>query len=345
MKKTTHIVINLLLLGSLWADVWHVHYKNAINAAKKGEWQEVIAQIQNAIEDSPEPKFQKKSYGLNYENYFPFYYLGLAYFRLTQYNKAEINLKKSFFYEEINKDKSYAGEAQRMLDDCHLRLNPVATEKPVADIKKEPVMATNEPENRQEINEIPVNKEPSHSESAKTDIRAQDQNQDDARRNIINTWLTEADVLQGQKLYDKAIEKYQEVLLLNPNQQRAKTGLLETRQLSVRNSYRDILFAFFSGRDKDVEQLSQKTIAQLGHLGQSGKTVHCEILKLMVLLRIKQALLNNWPPKQENEAVAEFLDPMLNLGLEVRLRPSRYISPRLVERYQYHISLIQQKNQ
>jgi tetratricopeptide (TPR) repeat protein len=70
--------------GALWA----ARYDLAIDAITRGRWQQAIPLLEQAIAVDPTPQAKKRVNGTVSEDYFPQYYLFLAYLKTNQLERA-----------------------------------------------------------------------------------------------------------------------------------------------------------------------------------------------------------------------------------------------------------------
>jgi tetratricopeptide (TPR) repeat protein len=79
----------MVLVSSLAAMEWYVHYKKAMNAFALKDWQETIRQIQEGLKEKPEPKVKARMTGIDFVDYLPYYYLGASYYNLGNFEQAQ----------------------------------------------------------------------------------------------------------------------------------------------------------------------------------------------------------------------------------------------------------------
>jgi tetratricopeptide (TPR) repeat protein len=336
MKKCFFLLF-FLTMAVLWADVWHVHYRDAKAASRKGNWLVVIGHIEKALQDSPQPKYQKKTYGLDFENYFPYYLMGLAHFRLEDYEKAQAALNKSLEFGEVLKDAALAGEVGRMLKECRRlqtqnpELEPAIRESqensPDQALDKAATESGDFPDAL--LKQSPPLTQPTPQSS---------QVRDDTRQKIVDTWMAEAQLLRQQRLFKPAMEKYRAILQLEPRQPQARSGLELVGMLVVREHYRTLLRYFFSGETAAFAEGWREGIAYAEGMGQKARPLMGEMTKLMILSRIRQSLYENWSLKRESEVLDELMSRLLSLRVDPELSPGYFWSPKLVSRYGEHLA-------
>ncbi len=73
---------------------WYELYRRAVAGAELESWEEVEATVRRAIRLNPEPSRNVRTYGMWHASYIPYYYLGLAQYRLGRHEEALRNLEK-----------------------------------------------------------------------------------------------------------------------------------------------------------------------------------------------------------------------------------------------------------
>jgi len=126
-----------LLSGGLLADKWYRIYDQSLAAVKRGDWQQVITLINESLTKKDKPKVQARTVGMEFIDYFPFYYLGMAYYRLGQYENAKQAFEKSMDFAESSKKEEIAKSLGNMLADCRNQLvKKVAGSEPITEMVK-----------------------------------------------------------------------------------------------------------------------------------------------------------------------------------------------------------------
>jgi len=70
------------------ADYWYEHYARAERALENGSWDEVIEELQRALERKGDSGARVRTYGMKVVSYFPYLKLGIAYYQLGQFDAA-----------------------------------------------------------------------------------------------------------------------------------------------------------------------------------------------------------------------------------------------------------------
>ncbi len=88
----------LFLLGlspvSLFAE-WYKDYESAQKMIKKGQWEDAIPRLRTALAEQRDEANNIKFYGMKFDDYFPHFYLGMAYFGLKDYRNALVEFEQS----------------------------------------------------------------------------------------------------------------------------------------------------------------------------------------------------------------------------------------------------------
>ena len=74
---------------------WYDDYDAGLIAAKKGAWATVAAKMSAAIKDQPKENSRLRTYGMDFRNYRPYYYRGVANLNLGKYDQAISDLEQT----------------------------------------------------------------------------------------------------------------------------------------------------------------------------------------------------------------------------------------------------------
>ncbi len=93
MNTTNPSVVALLaatltLSAPATAQTWYEHYDEAEKAAKATDWAKAVDELNQAIEVRSESGTRVRSYGMNFDPYFPYLKLGVAHFHLGNLDAA-----------------------------------------------------------------------------------------------------------------------------------------------------------------------------------------------------------------------------------------------------------------
>ena len=103
MNRSVVLILLLLLSSALLRAQWYDSYEKGRKAVEKGQWQQAVTHLSEALNDEPDSKARKKTYSLQFIDYFPYLYRGIAYYRLGDLVNARADLEKERSNEEINK--------------------------------------------------------------------------------------------------------------------------------------------------------------------------------------------------------------------------------------------------
>ena len=97
MTRTRTLAIALITLFAATAALasWYDDYDAGIAAVRKGQWQVVVLKMSSAIKGNPKEGDNTRTYGAIFINYHPYYYRGVAYMNLGQYEQAISDFEKT----------------------------------------------------------------------------------------------------------------------------------------------------------------------------------------------------------------------------------------------------------
>jgi hypothetical protein len=107
-------VLTILPFHLLFADAWYESYEKGLEAIRQEQWQRAVGFMNDAIDDKPDSRANAKTYGLQFIDYFPYLYRGIAYAKLGNRAKALADLEraeKDGAVQNARKDN----DAQRLL--------------------------------------------------------------------------------------------------------------------------------------------------------------------------------------------------------------------------------------
>ena len=93
----TRITVTLLTLAFATAALasWYDDYDAGLIAARKGSWATVASKMSAAIKDQPKENSRLRTYGMDFRNYRPYYYRGVANLNLGKYEQAISDLEQT----------------------------------------------------------------------------------------------------------------------------------------------------------------------------------------------------------------------------------------------------------
>ncbi len=89
------VLITMFLATGVAYASWYDDYDAGIAAVRAGNWNAVVQKMSAAIKGNGSENNRARSYGMNYVNYHPYYYRGVAYLNLGKYEQAIADLEKT----------------------------------------------------------------------------------------------------------------------------------------------------------------------------------------------------------------------------------------------------------
>ena len=97
--RTLTLALTIAFMGLFAATTafasWYDDYEAGIAAVRKGQWQVVVTKMSAAIKGNPKEGDNTRTYGAIFINYHPYYYRGVAYMNLGQYEQAISDFEKT----------------------------------------------------------------------------------------------------------------------------------------------------------------------------------------------------------------------------------------------------------
>lgn len=87
-SQTLAVALLTLVLATSAHASWYDDYDAGLIAAKKGSWATVAQKMSAAIKDQPKENSRLRTYGMDFRNYRPYYYRGVANLNLGKYEQA-----------------------------------------------------------------------------------------------------------------------------------------------------------------------------------------------------------------------------------------------------------------
>ena len=114
MRKPFFLILFLLLPSALLQAQWHVSYEKGREAVRNSQWKQAVSHLTQAIEEAPNSKARKKMYSMQFIDYFPYLYRGIAYYKQGDMVNARTDLEKAKD-EGVIEDARIDGEAPTLL--------------------------------------------------------------------------------------------------------------------------------------------------------------------------------------------------------------------------------------
>jgi len=130
MNRISHIAFTALLFLLLYpssgrAAEWYIKYKNGLEAIKNQQWAAAISHLDDALNERGEERAKARTVGVQFIDYFPYLYRGLAYAKSGNNAKALADFERSEKQGEVFK-ASKDDEAQQILREYMSRLRTSA---------------------------------------------------------------------------------------------------------------------------------------------------------------------------------------------------------------------------
>lgn len=125
MKRHVFLAIALTTIAASALASWYDDYDAGIAAVRKGQWQVVIQKMTAAIAGNPKENNNSRTYGNIFINYHPYYYRGLAYLRVGQYDKAISDFEHTEGPGEIDR-----GSIDELMQDAKSKQSAATTPEP-----------------------------------------------------------------------------------------------------------------------------------------------------------------------------------------------------------------------
>lgn len=140
MDRTLLIpVIAIAIISQTYAGVWDENYIKGQKAVERGDWTAAINYFTVAINDNPKPEQQAPLPNTSVIDYFPYYYLGRAYFYSGNYQLAKDNFLKEQQFGVINRT-SIKRELERLIEITNILIqstNPPPAAKVSVDLERD----------------------------------------------------------------------------------------------------------------------------------------------------------------------------------------------------------------
>lgn len=101
---------------------WYFHYELGKELENKGDWQRALESFIQALDHRDRPRKSSRIYGMWFVDYYPYYNIGLAHYRLQNWKCADNAFQLSQIYEDIPPDSSESGKLQEMRTEVQQKL-------------------------------------------------------------------------------------------------------------------------------------------------------------------------------------------------------------------------------
>lgn len=93
IRRSLAVAILTLALATTASASWYDDYDAGLIAAKKGNWSVVAQKMTAAIGQLGKENSKARTYGMDFRNYRPYYYRGVAYLNMGRYDQAIADLE------------------------------------------------------------------------------------------------------------------------------------------------------------------------------------------------------------------------------------------------------------
>lgn len=100
---------------------WYLNYVDGKDLIKKGDYARAIQMLEYAIAQKGKPEKSTKFYGVMRDSYIPYYWLGVAYYRMGRWDRAQYHFEKEKSFGEID-GLPEGPELDRMLAEVNQKL-------------------------------------------------------------------------------------------------------------------------------------------------------------------------------------------------------------------------------
>jgi len=233
--KTLAVSLILVCTVSIAAAEWYKDYEAGLEHIKKGRYGEAVPRLQSAIAQKHQEGLNIKFYGMKFDDYFPHYYLGKAYFLQKNYQSALKEFDISSSQGEIQRNRNLFQNLSelRTLASTQIGLNrpgPVIPEKkpePIEPVKPEkqpepiepepkPLKPEKKPEPEDAIREQPKVDPVIKPEPEKPFPALPEPTQEELNLQRTKTMIKEGARRYFQGDYDSAISSFSNALQLTP---------------------------------------------------------------------------------------------------------------------------------
>ncbi len=112
MKKCILFIILIFICKlSVSEQPWFYYYKLAIENYNNNQYQLALSALDKAIELNPNSSSNARTYGMNFIEYYPYFYKAMSFFSLQMYNEAKNSLELELKRKEIQNSKTMYNKA------------------------------------------------------------------------------------------------------------------------------------------------------------------------------------------------------------------------------------------
>lgn len=137
-RKSNVIIFSIILFFCLilHGTDWYEDYLAGLKKIEKSDWGEAAEYFKKALEKNPDSQLKARTYGINFIDYFPYFYLGLANYNLNNMEEAVKNFSKELEYDFIKKKPDLYSRLTEMLNSANSHKFVTVKEQIIAKIKQ-----------------------------------------------------------------------------------------------------------------------------------------------------------------------------------------------------------------
>jgi tetratricopeptide (TPR) repeat protein len=340
-RLVVFIVVLLLPMG-IFCDTWFNNYENAKKAIDKGNWNQAVGLLRDALTGKDKPALKAKTYGLRFVEYLPYYYLGLAYYRLGRYKEAQAAFNQSVDHGVVDKKTKLYDSLQQMLGDCREKLKPPPPVQPKTPPTKPPVKKEQTEQEEQVEQVTPVVKEKDTVEKAvpgKAAVQTKppvDIKKEEQKPNIVDTGKTAVDKLleQGRGLYragklQEAKAKFSAVLQLQAGHGAALKGLKDIEYAVGIQDLNQGIRRYFEGEGIESERYLRQALEGLS-TDVKYRSRLLIVYQFLAVVLIEKYHLAAEPSQEFLDEAGQYIDKIKEIDPAFELE-KKYFSPKVVK--------------
>ncbi len=112
------VIFYFSLSSVLLAEKWYESYDRALELIEDGNYGSAVSILNRLIISEPEPDENKRTYGTNFIEYYPYYYMGLCYYQQKNYSQAVTWLSMSKQKGAVSENDELYGRLHVMLSEA-----------------------------------------------------------------------------------------------------------------------------------------------------------------------------------------------------------------------------------
>lgn len=337
------LMLLLVFLGVSMADTWHANYENAMKAVRKKQWREAIPYLELAIAERAEPKLKKRTVGMRFIDYLPYFHLGLAYYKAGRWEKAKTAFEEALNYGVVRNKRGLHNFLRTMLEDCRSKLKSKALEK----VPPPPVKATQpRPKQQDQISkQAPVQNKPDAKPQTKPEGKPETKTETpvtqpaEVETPAIDPGVSAIKKLmaEGVRLYQRgniaeAAGKFQAVLQLQSSHTGAAGWVTHIQRHQIIKGLNTGIREYFSGNLTGSERNFRNAIRRLtGKPGDGSALVTA--LQFLAAVLIERHYLEGGASTKQLEEARRYIKKIIDMRPGYHLE-EKYFSPKVRKEFE-----------